>query len=351
MTPTAPTVHGRTRDELARRTGTLAQVARIDRLVEEEGPARGARRIRLVTGGGLEVEIHPDRALDLGQVTYRGVPVAWMSPTGMVAPALAESRGQQWLRTFGGGLLATCGLDTFGPATVDEGVEYPQHGRVGVVPATVTRAEIVGTELIVSGVIRQTGVFAENLVLERTWSADLGGSTLRLRDVVRNESDADAGHMVLYHVNVGWPLLDESAHLELPSREVSPRDADARSGAGRWHQIEEPQAGYREQVFGHDFRDSGVATVAVDNPGIDTRLELRFDTATLPALHQWKMSGAGHYVMGLEPVNVNTFAGRAGARATGSLPLLKPGRSVAYTIDFAFSPSQDTPSSTRKAAR
>jgi hypothetical protein len=346
VTPTSLNVFGAGRDELARRTGTLAQVARVDRLVEEEGPARGARRIRLVTGGGLEVEIHPDRALDLGQVTYRGVPVAWMSPTGMVAPGLTESRGQQWLRSFGGGLLATCGLDTFGPPTVDDGVEYPQHGRIGVVPATVTRAEVKGTELVVSGIVRQSGVFGENLVLERTWSADLGGTTLRLRDVVRNEGATDAGHMVLYHVNVGWPLLDESATLDLPSREVNPRDADARSGAGRWHQIEEPQAGSREQVFGHDFRDSGTAVVSVDNPGIDTRLELRFDTGTLPALHQWKMSGEGHYVMGLEPVNVNTFAGRAGARAAGSLPVLKPGRSVAYTIDFAFSPSTE-----RKATR
>jgi hypothetical protein len=340
VTPSHP-VFGAGRDEVARRTGTLAQVARIDRLVDEEGPARGARRIRLVTGGGLEVEIHPDRALDLGQVTFRGVPVAWMSPTGMVAPGLAASTGSQWLRSFGGGLLATCGLDSFGPATVDEGVEYPQHGRVGIVPATVTRAEVQGDELLVSGVVRQSGVFGENLVLERTWSADVGGTTLRLRDVVRNEGFADAGHMVLYHVNAGWPLLDEHAILELPSREVNPRDEDARSGAGRWHLIEEPQAAYREQVFGHDFRDSGTAMVAIDNPGIDTRLELRFDSGTLPALHQWKMSGEGHYVMGLEPVNVNTFAGRAGARAAGNLPMLKAGRSVAYTIDFVFSPSNE----------
>lgn len=339
MTTSAPMIHGRSREDIARRTGTLSQVARLDRLVEEEGSARGARRIRLVTGGGLEVEIHPDRALDLGQVTFRGVPVAWMSPTGMVAPALAESSESRWLRSFGGGLLATCGLDSFGPPTEDEGVEYPQHGRVGVVPATVTRAEVRGGELVVSGTVRQTGVFAENLVLERTWSADVGGTTLRLRDVVRNEGFVDSGHMVLYHVNVGWPLLDEVANLELPSREVNPRDPDARSGAGRWHQIEEPQVGFREQVFGHDFRDSGTAVVAVDNPSIDTRLELRFDTGTLPALHQWKMSGEGNYVMGLEPVNVNTFAGRAGARAAGHLPMLKPGRSVAYTIDFVFSPS------------
>lgn len=339
MTPTVPIVRGRTRDEIARRTGTLAQVARIDRFVEEEGPARGARRIRLVTGGGLEAEIHPDRALDLGQVTFRGVPVAWMSPTGMVAPGLAASTGSHWLRSFGGGLLATCGLDSFGPATVDEQTEYPLHGRVGVVPATVTRAEIRDSELVVGGIVRQAGVFGENFVLDRTWSADLGGATLRLRDVIRNEGFDDAGHMVLYHVNVGWPLLDEAASLELPSREVYPRDAASLSGAGRWHQIEEPQARYREQVFGHDFDNCGTAVISVDNPGVDTRLELHVDTETLPSLLQWKMSGEGEYVMGLEPVNVATFTGRAGARAEGKLPILRSGESVAYAIDFAFSPS------------
>ncbi len=339
MTPSPRSVHGRARDELARRVGTLAQVARIDRFTEDDGPARGARRIRMITGGGLEVDIHPDRALDLGQVSFRGVPVAWMSPTGMTAPGLGESRGTGWLRTFGGGLLATCGLDAFGPATEDEGGEYPMHGRVGVVPASVTRAEVADGVLTVAGTVRQATVFGEDLVLERSWSADLGGATLRLRDTVRNASARDAGHMVLYHVNVGWPLLDESASLDIPSREVTPRDADARSGAGRWHQIEPPQEGYREQVFGHDFRDSATATVAVDNPAVDTRLEIRFDTATLPALHQWKMSGEGHYVMGLEPVNVNTFAGRAGARAAGVLPTLKAGLSVQYDIEFAFGAS------------
>jgi len=339
MTSVETALFGRSSDDVTRRVGSLGQIARIDHLVEQEGAPRGARRIRLVTAGGLDADIYPDRALDLGQVTYRGVPIAWMSPTGMVAPGLAHSSGRDWLRTFGGGLLATCGLDTFGPATTDGGVEYPMHGRVGTVPATVTRAEVTDDQLIVSGVVRQTSVFGEDLILERTWSADIGGSTLRLRDVVRNAGIDDAGHMLLYHVNVGWPVLDEGAHLSIPSREVTPRDADARAGAGRWHQIEAPQAGFREQVFSHDFRDQGFASVSMDNAATNVRFELRFDSGVLPAIHQWKMCGEGHYVMGLEPVNVNTFAGRAGARVAGLLPVLKRGRSVTYTLEFAFGPS------------
>jgi len=342
VTGSPATVLGRPLDEVARRTGILAQVARIDRLVEDDGPARGARRIRLVTGGGLEVEIHPDRALDLGQVTYRGTPIAWMSPTGMVAPGLAECTGASWLRSFGGGLLATCGLDTYGPPTTDAGVQFPQHGRVGTVPALVTRASISGTELVVSGLVRQASVFGENLVLERTWSADLGGTSLRLTDVVRNEGLEGSGHMVLYHVNIGWPLLDESAVLDIPSLEVATKDGPASADPVDWQTIEAPQHGYRERVFSHRFVEQGVVRVALDNPDLDLRFELGFDSSTLPALHQWKMSGEGHYVMGLEPVNVSTFGGRAGARAAGILPVLPRGEEVSYSMEFGFGPSQVT---------
>ena len=92
-------------------------------------------------------------------------------------------------------------------------------------------------------------------------------------------------------------------------------------------------------MFGHDFRDSGTAVVAVDNPGLGVRLEVAFDSSTLPALHQWKMSGEGHYALGLEPVNVNTFGGRAGAAAAGILPILRRSREVSYSVELRLGPS------------
>lgn len=324
--------------EARRRLGTLSQAARLDAFVEDDGPARGARRIRVVTGGGLEVDIHPDRALDLGQATYRGVPVAWMSPVGMASPHAADSRGTEWLRSFGGGLLATCGLDTFGPPSVDDGIDYPMHGRVGVVPATVTSKEVVGGRLRVAGEVRQARVFGENLVLRREITADIGGTELRVVDTVTNEGTTPAGHMMLYHANLGWPLLDERASLDIPSRRVLPRDSDAEAGVARWHEIDPPRAGYAEQVFLHDMRGEEGRAV-IDNPAIGIRCELAFDTRTLPALHQWKMTGEGHYVMGLEPANVLHIRGRAAARAERVLPTLAPGASVGYALTFRFGES------------
>jgi hypothetical protein len=150
------------------RMGQLGQLARIDSFTEDNGPARGARRLRLVTGGGLELDIHPDRALDLGQVTAYGVPLAWMSPTGIAHPGLYESGGTNFSRTFGGGLMATCGLDQYGPPNEDNGLVFGQHGRVGAIPATLTRVSVNESELLVEGVVRQASVQHEHIEMYRT---------------------------------------------------------------------------------------------------------------------------------------------------------------------------------------
>lgn len=338
-------IYGADAAELPRRVGSLSQVARIDRFIEEEGKARGARRLRLVTGGGLELEVHPDRALDLGHATFRGVPLSWISPTGISSPALGEARGREWLRSFGGGLLATCGLDTFGPPSTKDSAEYPMHGRVGITPATLLEARIHDGELVIRGEVRQTTVFGENLVLLRTLRSAIGGTSFTLEDTVTNEGLTAAGHMVLYHVNLGWPLLNERAVLDVNSAKVTPRDDDAAAGVARWHEIEPPQADYREQVFLHDVSQTATGSAVIDNPALDIRFTLTFDTETLPALHQWKMAGLGHYVMGLEPANTDQIQGRVRAEESSELPQLQVGESVSYRLMFDFGPSlkKETP--------
>ncbi|MFB8386715.1 aldose 1-epimerase family protein [Microbacterium sp. NPDC055910] len=326
--------------EARRRIGSLAQIARIDEFTETQGPARGARRIRVDTGGGLSFEVHPDRAMDLGQVTFRGTPLSWMSPVGIGAPAHTHDVGMDWLRAFGGGLLTTCGLDSFGPPTSEDGVDYPMHGRISSTPATLTRAQVGDDGIVIEGEVRQASVFGENLVLRRRIQAHLGGSVIRIDDTVTNEDSRPAGHMVLYHCNLGWPLLSEDAVLRIPSAAVTPRDATAEAGVASWHELSAPTRGYAEQVFRHDFRDQGFAEVSVDNPERDVRLAIRFDTKTLPGLHQWKMLGEGHYVLGLEPVNVDWSRGRATARSEGVLPELQPGESVSYAIEIDAGPSR-----------
>jgi hypothetical protein len=96
-----------------------------------------------------------------------------------------------------------------------------------------------------------------------------------------------------------------------------------------------PTAGFQEQVYCH-AGFIGSPTVVVDNPATDLRLELRFDSLTLPALFQWKMAGEGEYVLGIEPANTAVM-GRDVAESSGQLPILPPRASRTYTLQFDFS--------------
>jgi hypothetical protein len=327
-------VFGKSGSDLRERIGSLGQVVRVDSLVEAEGPARGARRLRLVNGGGLELEVHPDRAMDLGQLTVDGIPVAWMSPTGIVAPEFREPEGLGWLRTFGGGLHATCGLDTFGPPSEDGGAELGMHGRIGAQPAVVTRMEATSAGVVVEGTIRQAGVFGENLVLRRKISSAAGSDTVVVDDTVTNESFEDSPHMVLYHVNLGWPLLDDDTVIDIPSTALTPRDVDAELGIADWREAGSPIPGYREQVFRHDVEGTEDVRLRVTNARLGVEFSLGISGAQLPCVYQWKMMGQGNYVLGVEPANCRNVFGRAAAREAGELPILSAGDSVSYRLEF-----------------
>lgn len=323
--------------EARRYLGSLRQVARVDSFVEQEGPARGARRMRMVTGGGLEIDLHPDRALDVGQVTIGGIPVAWIEPQGISSPWFYDPHGAGWLRTFGGGLVTTCGLESFGPPSTDAGVEYGQHGRVSAVPAEITRREDDGSELVVAGTVRQSTLHGENLVLRRVIRAPLGGRSFTIEDSVTNESPRPAEHMMMYHVNFGWPVVEPGARLLFPATRREPRDEITSAGLDRWDQFEAPRPDRREEVLVHHFEDAaGETTVTLLNERLGLRIGLDFDRTQLPWLCEWKFQQDGTYVLGLEPVNSPAMGGRARAREDGELPTLEPGQTVEYRVGFRF---------------
>lgn len=341
-------IWGASTAEVRRHIGSFSQVARAEELVHSQGPARGTRVIRVETGGGLSFDVLPDRALDIGAATYRGMPLAWISPTGFTAPAFALQQRTEWLRNFGGGLLTTCGLDSFGPPSEDDSGEYPMHGRISSTPALVTHVKVDENEITIEGEVRQATVFGENLILRRRIVAPVGSADVHIEDVVTNEAHNRSGHMILYHCNLGWPLISERSRLDIPSHGLVPRDAAAEAGVATWHALHAPQSGYDEQVFRHDFTGVGDAVVSVENADLDLRLRLRFDAATLPGLHQWKMLGEGDYVLGIEPTNVNWSLGRAEAAREGVLPMLEPGESVRYALTFSAGPSQIESSKRRR---
>jgi hypothetical protein len=330
--------------ELRRRVGRLGQVAGIEPFIFEEGPARGVRALRFRTGGGLSFDVLCDRGMDLGAAEYRGAPLAWLSPTGVVAPHFRELWGEGWLWSFGGGLLVTCGLQNVGEPSERDGEDLGLHGRISNTPATLLSREArwdgEGCLLEARAEVRESQVFGANLVLRRTISARVGEVCVQIEDTVRNEGHGTEPLMLLYHINLGWPLLDASARLVGPGDPPEPRDAEARKGLENWDTFAAPMAGFRERVFYHRPRTDaeGWAEARLENPSLEggIALSVRFRPEELPHFVQWTMTGEGTYVVGLEPATCRV-GGYQKEEAEGRVIHLSPGESRRFRLQIEVS--------------
>lgn len=336
--------HNYTPEELSQLTGTLRQLAGVRLLERSDGKARGLRVADIYTGSGFRFEVLLDRALDIGAADFAGRPLAWLFPA-LGTPAQHEPQGLGWLRTFGGGLMTTCGLTQIGHPDEDAGESLGLHGRISHIPGENIRVieEWRGDHYVlgVEGRVRQAALFGENLLLTRRITTRMGASHLLIEDVVRNEGFQPAPHMLLYHCNFGFPVVSPDSQLLMRDDSVEPRDAAARAGFERHTRLDPPQAPYPEQVFFHRPRPNaaGMAQGALVNRALNFGAYVRYRAAELPHLWQWKMMGAGEYVCALEPSN-HIGAKRSALRADGRLRMLAPGEEVRYHVELGALPDE-----------
>lgn len=185
--------------------------------------------------------------------------------------------------------------------------------------------------------MRQAAIFAEHLVLRRRIEADLGGTSIRLYDTVVNAGFDRTPHMFLYHVNVGWPLLEPGARFEAAVSETPwCSDSVALQGASRTV-MPEPQPDFVEQVYEHVLvpDSDGRARARVVNDRLGRAFELDYDPVAFPAFFQWLNLREGSYAVGLEP-STHHVAGDAAAREDGSMIWLSHDEERHYETVFRF---------------
>jgi len=344
--------------DLRVRVGDLAQVVGASRVVLADGPEAGVEAVDVRTGAGLRFLVLTSRGLDIADAEFEGVPLAWRSQTGRVHPSFYDPRGTGWLRGFYGGLMVTCGYLTVGAPSVDEGREWGQHGRASYIPAedvSIEQAWEEGTyRIAVHGIMREAAAFGECLVVRRTISTTLGSRSVRIDDAIENAASHPTPLMLLYHVNLGFPLLDDGAEVLSPARRVRPRDAAAEPGVTEYMNVHGPVRGYLEQVFYHEIEPGpdGTAEVALVNRRVRGGLavSVRYDARALPRFIQWKMLGEGTYVMGLEPANC-LVEGRAAERARGTLQTLASGETQRFWIELSVATGEELPALANRIAR
>ncbi|MFW6139039.1 MAG: aldose 1-epimerase family protein, partial [Spirochaetota bacterium] len=290
------------------------------------------RAVEVNTGGGLVFTLLPDRGLDIAGCSYKGVNLIYLTPSGIANPAFFEPQGTGWLRTFFGGLLTTCGLTYFGPPGRDGKAELGLHGRYSSLPAEkvsdLSRWEGDEYVLEVSGVVEECVLFGDNIRLKRTIFTALGKKAFTLCDSVENFGFRTSPFTVLYHINTGFPLLDECSELVISSTGAEPYDQESEKGAGEMKRFSAPLPNFREQNFLHTMACSrkGYGLAAMINRTLlgGLGLYIKFKTDTLPFLSEWKMMGEKDYAAALEPCNTK-IENRAALRKHKRLPQLRPG--------------------------
>ena len=327
-----------TPDDLRRLTGTMDQLAGV-RLVEyADGKARGLCAAEVWTGSGFRFTVWLDRGMDIGPAEFAGKPLAWLHPA-LGTPGQFEPEQSGWVRTFGGGLMTTCGLTFFGQPEQDGAESLGLHGRISHIPAQNVRVttEWQGDDyvLVIEGEVRQSVLFGENFLLTRRITTRLGATSFRVEDCVHNDGFRATPHMLLYHCNFGFPVVSPDSELIVNSEAVRPRDAAAERGMVTHTRFDPPTPDYAEQVFFHHPRadEAGYVTASIVNRPLDLGAFVRYRAAQLPALAQWKMMGAGDYVCALEPAT-NHETPRAKLREQGRLKMLAPGEQVNYVLEM-----------------
>ena len=293
------------------------------------GKGDGMRLLMVNNGKGLELTVSADRACDISRLRYKGVNMSYFSPCGYVAPAYYDAKDSNWLKSFTAGFLTTCGLEGVGSPCVDGGEEVPLHGSIANIPAEHVYWYEEEDALVIKATVRDEVIFGRKLRFFRELRVSLNENQFVIRDTIENTGDATQPFEILYHMNMGYPLLDEDSIIEIPAVSVVPRNEHAAEDIENCLEVIKPQAGYVERCYYHKFEGQGKASIY--QPKLGQGLEILFDATQLDGFTQWKMMGVRDYVMGLEPGNV-TPDGRDVMRREGKLVILKPGEERTFKI-------------------
>lgn len=303
------------------------------------GKGDGMRLYEVTNGLGLELAIAPDRCLDIPRLRYRGRNMSYFSPCGYVGPAFYQATESNWLKSFFAGFLTTCGLESVGVPCVDNGESLPLHGTIANTPADHSYFCEEDGDLVIRGVMKDEVIFARKMRLNREIRVSTKKNEFQIIDTIENTGDTKQPFEILYHMNMGYPLLDEDSVIRVYADEVVARDDHAQEDIANWNKAIKPQAGYQERCYYHKFHD-GKGRASIFQPKLGQGLEITFDASKLDGFVEWKMMGVRDYVMGLECGNCYPD-GRDAMRKSGMLKFLAPGEKITYQVNVRMLDQQE----------
>ena len=327
------------RKELLKRASNLSQIAFARRFTYAEGMAKGMNAIDVKSGSGLRFTVLEERGLDLYELEYKGINVSFLNKNGPVSGQRFIADDTHFTGVMNGGMMFTAGLMNVGGGCVD--TVHSLHGIIDGTAANEVSAKTTLTDddvvTEISGKMIEAKLFGEKLELSRTITTQKSSPCIRIQDSLFNARALDAEFEILYHINIGFPFLDESVTLHTPESRVIPRNEDAQKGLDTHRTFSEPIDSCPEQVFFHEIKpdDEGYCYAVAVNHNLSLAFFVRYKNDNLTHLCQWKSMQSGDYVMGLEPSN-NYLNSRKGERENGTLKTIGAFETLTFDVMFGI---------------
>jgi hypothetical protein len=315
-----------------------------------------------IDNGHMTIDVLPTRGMGIWRVRRGETALGWRAPAREpVHPAfvpLLEPSGLGWLDGFNE-LLCRCGLESNGPPEFDDKgrLVRPLHGRIANTPAH--RVELDVDEnagrLTLRGVVDESRFHFQSLRLTASITTMPGSNEFTWTDEVENIGGRDATMQMLYHFNLGQPLLRAGARIVAPVATVAPHtEVAARDGVETWNIMPPPRPGSAEQVYLLDLAADAAGDTRVLVSGLtnDEALSLRFNKHALPCFTVWRNTAAeaDGYVLGIEP-GTNYPNPRSFETQNGRVVTLKSGETWRANVTAIWHTRAETIAEDEKAIR
>src|SRR3954453_13874129 len=214
------------------------------------GKSEGVQLVE-IDNGAMCIDVLPTRGMGIWRVRRGDSTLGWQAPQrNPVHPsfvALMEPAGLGWLDGFNE-LLCRCGLESNGPPEFDESgrLVRPLHGRIANTPSHYVEPPVDEKthQLTLRGVVEESRFHFQALRLTSSISTSIGSDEFTWDDQVENIGGRDATLQMLYHFNVGQPLLRPGTRISTPLRTVAPlTQIAAKERIETWNIMPPPRPG------------------------------------------------------------------------------------------------------------
>lgn len=298
---------------LDKRISNFEQIAYVRRYTLRDGKESGTHLIE-VNNSKLRFIINESKGLDIYQLWHNGTNISFLSKNGLT------DRYASFSQCFEGGMLYTCGLDSLG---VREG--YPVHGSFHSIPANVIQCQCDESGIAIRATICDSALFGKNLVMHREITTTISSDTLVITDTLENRGTRTADYCLLYHVNIGYPMLDDDVKIAMDTESVIPRTSHSEKHLSERDVFLPPVDNEEERCY---FLKLKKPEITVINGKIRKAFKLRYSRDTLPYCIQWYSNASHDYALGIEPTTSlldDLFTYRQ----------LQPGEMVSFSLELS----------------